>query len=201
VEAIVFNLESPDDAWPFFRGNLRAVQRAAQGIPAVMVSDIDGLADSIVGTGVTETITLDPSDPAQGFLRIVEEVDGQDFDGDPSVDEYAQVAAFGDETSELDHVTGTLTPPPGTWTIHNTEVDGDMAFSSWFSHGIVAIDLSDPLDPLFAGQFVPPTSRRFAGSLGVGPAEMWGVAIDDDGLVYGSDMRSGLWILRPTGPG
>ena len=27
----------------------------------------------------------------------------------------------------------------------------------------------------------------------------WGVAIHD-GLIYASDLRSGLWIVRPTGP-
>jgi hypothetical protein len=29
-------------------------------------------------------------------------------------------------------------------------------------------------------------------------ASVWGVAIDG-GLVYASDMVSGLWIVRPTG--
>jgi hypothetical protein len=93
-----------------------------------------------------------------------------------------------------------LSPPAGTWTIHNTETLGDRAYSSWYSHGIVALDLTDPNAPQFAGQFVPATSSRFASSLGPGPAEVWGVAIDPTtGLVYASDMRSGLWIVRPVG--
>jgi hypothetical protein len=37
-------------------------------------------------------------------------------------------------------------------------------------------------------------------SLGTGPAEVWGVAIDPDtGIVYASDMRTGLWVIRPVG--
>jgi len=30
---------------------------------------------------------------------------------------------------------------------------------------------------------------------------MWGVAIDPEtGIIYGSDMRPGLWSVQPTGP-
>jgi hypothetical protein len=47
---------------------------------------------------------------------------------------------------------------------------------------------------------VPDTSKRYSAGLGVVPTEFWGVAIDPEPrVVYGSDMRSGLWILQPTG--
>ena len=83
---------------------------------------------------------------------------------------------------------------------YKREVLGDRAFSSWYSNGIVAIDLSDPTQPQQVGQFVPDTSKRHANSLGTGPAEVWGVAIDPEtGIVYASDMRTGLWIVQPTG--
>jgi hypothetical protein len=39
------------------------------------------------------------------------------------------------------------------------------------------------------GQFVPP---------GEPFAEVWGVFIGDDELIYASDLGSGLWIIRPT---
>ena len=84
--------------------------------------------------------------------------------------------------------------------MHNTEVLGDRAYSAWYSNGIVALDLSDPTSPVMVGQFVPKTSNRHANSLGVGPAEVWGVAIDPEtGVVYASDMRTGLWIIQPVG--
>ena len=67
------------------------------------------------------------------------------------------------------------------------------AYSSWSSNGIVAIDDSDPTQPERVGQFVPDTSRRHANSLGVGSAEVSGVAIDPEtGIVYASDMRRPL---------
>ncbi len=95
---------------------------------------------------------------------------------------------------------GSASFPPGSWSIHNTEVLGGRAYSAWYSAGIVALDMTDPTDPHLVGQFVPKTSRRHANSLGTGPAEVWGVAVDPDtGIVYASDMRTGLWIVRPTG--
>jgi hypothetical protein len=90
--------------------------------------------------------------------------------------------------------------PPGSWSVHNTEVLGDRAYSAWYSNGIVALDLSNPTSPEMVGQFVPNTSNRHANSLGVGPAEVWGVTIDPEtGIVYASDMRTGLWIIQPVG--
>jgi hypothetical protein len=71
---------------------------------------------------------------------------------------------------------------------------------SWYSNGVVAIDLSDPTQPARVGQFVPDTSNRHANSFEVGPAEVWGVAVDPTGVVNASHMRTGLWILSPIGP-
>jgi hypothetical protein len=195
--AFVSNMVSPDDAWPFLRGDAKAVARAAAGMPIVQISDIDELADRVRAAmaGGPVTLKLTPSRPEQGHLRVFSEATASDADAD-GVKEYRQVGEF----AGLPHVRDDLTPPAGTWTIHNTEVRGARAYSSWFSHGIVALDVSDPKRPRKVGQFVPDTSKRYSAGLGVGPTEFWGVAIDPQtGVVYGSDMRSGLWILRPSG--
>ncbi len=194
--AFVSNLVSPDDAWPFFNGDLRAVARGAGAMPAVQISDIDGVADRVrtALAGGAVTMTLTPNPPSHGFLRVFRE-GAADPDGD-GVAEFSQVGSF----ANLPNVQGVLHPPAGTWTIHNTEVRGNRAYSSWFAHGIVALDITNPTAPAKVGQFVPDTSNRYASSLGVGPASIWGVAIDPEtGDVYASDMRSGLWIVRPTG--
>ena len=193
---VLFNLISPDDAWPFFQGDARAVQRAAGGMALVMVSDIDGLADAIRGAAGSVTVTMDPGEPTWGYIRVFSEASSSDVNGD-GTPEYTQVGQF----NALPHVSGELFTPPGSWSVHNTEVFEDHAYSSWYSHGIVALDLANPAAPQLVGQFVPPTNDRFAGSLGHGPAEVWGVAIDPEtGIVYASDMRTGLWIVQPTGP-
>lgn len=196
ADGVLFNLISPDDAYPYFEGSAKAVQQAATGMAIVQVSDIDGLATAIRDAADPVTVTLDPSEPTWGFIRVFSETSSSDVNGD-GTPELTQVGSFDD----LEHTSGELFTPPGSWSVHNTEVNGDHAYSSWYSHGIVALDLANPASPTLVGQFVPPTSDRFAGSLGHGPAEVWGVAIDPEtGIVYASDMRTGLWIVEPTGP-
>jgi hypothetical protein len=141
------------------------------------------------------TLTLTPGEPSSGYLQIYRESDGADSDGD-GILEYPEVGSF----SDVAHVRGEWPVPSGEWSIHNTEVTGTHAYSSWYDNGVVAMDLSDPTHPARVGQFVKPSSKRslyFGDEYG---AAVWGVAIGDDGLIYASDMRSGLWIVRPTGP-
>ncbi|MGH2528781.1 MAG: hypothetical protein ACRDH0_05530 [Actinomycetota bacterium] len=117
--------------------------------------------------------------PSWGFLRVFDASTGQ------------QVAKFDD----LPYV-HTLTSPLGTWSVHNNEVRGNRSYASWYTHGIVALDLAPlnaatPGDPVMVGQFVPE---------GADPL-VWGVAIRaSDGLIFASDMNSGLWIVQATGP-
>jgi hypothetical protein len=51
------------------------------------------------------------------------------------------------------------------------------------------------------GQFVPePGTSSPSESIPPGAASVWGVFIDpSSGLVYASDMLTGLWIVDPTG--
>jgi hypothetical protein len=194
VAAFLSNLVGPDSAWPF---PFSTPERAGD-LPAVQVSDEDGMAVAVraaLGAGAV-TVTLTPTPPSFGFLRVFQESAGSDVDGDGVV-EFAQVGTFAD----LPHVTGDLAPPPGDFGIHNTEVLGDVAYSSWYSHGIVALDLSDPTSPALVGQFVPRASGARAGTFGDEHFPMvWGVVVDPaTGIVYASDMRSGLWIVQPEG--
>jgi hypothetical protein len=194
AKALLLNLISPDDAYPYAPSeeDLQQIAQAAEGMPAVMISDIDELADRIragLATGAVR-LTLRPGRPSFGFLRVFNESTPADRDND-GVPEYRQVGRF----SALPHVTGELFPPEGDWTIHNTEVLQDRAYSSWYSHGIVALDVSHPTRPAKVGQFVPPPPA------GEPPVPLvWGVAIDPEtGVIYASDIGSGLWIVRPTG--
>jgi hypothetical protein len=129
-------------------------------------------------------VTITALRPSWGFLRVFDATTGE------------QVASFDD----LPYV-HRLNGPPGEWSIHNTEVNGDVAYSSWYSHGIVALDLSPlaaatPGDPVMVGQFVPDEAPGAAAAF----SGMWGVFVrSSDGLVFGSDGASGLWIVQPTG--
>jgi hypothetical protein len=185
--AFVSNLLSIDDAWGF-GPDTDADLSPLEGMPLLQISDIDGVAAAIRAAGGPVTMSLDPSTPGWGFLRVFREVPGENWE---------EVGRFEGPAVNAD---GSPFFPPGSWSIHNTEVLGDRGYVSWYSAGIIALDLSDPTHPELVGQFVPKTSKRHANSLGPGPAEVWGVAIDPDtGLIYASDMRTGLWIVRPTG--
>jgi hypothetical protein len=118
--------------------------------------------------------------PSWGYLRI--------YDAETGV----QVAQF-DKAPNVHE----LPAPEGFWSIHNTEVLRDRAYSSWYSNGIVALDLKSlnrphAGDPHMVGQFVP------AAAEGHFPA-VWGVYIRSDGVVFASDESSGLWIVKPIG--
>ena len=133
----------------------------------VLFTNVD-TADGLLAAGGG---TLRAQLPSWGFLRV--------FDADTGV----QVSQFDD----VPFINDLSAAGDGFWSIHNTEVSGAIAYSAWYSNGIVALDLSDITNIQMVGQFVPP-----------GFPEVWGVAIGEDGLIYASDLGSGLWIIRPT---
>jgi hypothetical protein len=91
----------------------------------------------------------------------------------------------------------------GDYSIHNALVVGTDVYISWYSDGIRVLDASDPTSPHEVAYFVPPSANNPVkpsqrGVLTNAP-EVWGAAYDEaTGLIYASDMNSGLWILRRT---
>jgi hypothetical protein len=91
----------------------------------------------------------------------------------------------------------------GDYSIHNALVVGTDVYMSWYSDGIRVADASDPTALVEVAYFVPPSANNPVkpsqrGVLTNAP-EVWGVAYDEStGLIYASDMNSGLWILRRT---
>jgi len=152
------------------------------GIPVLFTDE--ATAEGMVAAGFA---TLEAQQPSWGFLRI--------FD-----------AATGEQVSQFDDLPFVRELPSneGSWSIHNTEVRGNRSYSSWYSHGIVALDLS-PLERSFAnaprlvGQFVPEGGVSTTPFLPSGVPNVWGVAVREDGIVFASDMTSGLWIVEPLG--
>jgi len=192
ADSLLSNLVSPDNAYLFGAGsvNFRVLAATGTALEIFQISDIDEMADGIRAglAGGAVTVTLIAEVPSWGYLRVFAET---------AADEWTQVGSF----TGAPHAYGEHPTPPGSWSIHNTEVNGNRAYSAWYSNGIVALNLDNPVAPVMVGQFVPDTSKRHANSLGTGPAEVWGVAIDPaTGIVYASDMRTGLWIVQPTGP-
>jgi hypothetical protein len=98
---------------------------------------------------------------------------------------------------------GTNDKAAGDYTIHNPLIVGTDLYVSWYTDGIRVLDTRNPRNPVEVASFVPPAvnnpvqpSQR--GTL-TNATQVWGVAYDEArGLVYASDMNSGLWILRRT---
>jgi hypothetical protein len=191
--AAISNLVGSDDAYPFPFSPPRAVEGVT--VPAVQVSGTEPFASAVRAVPGSVSVTLEPTDPTWGFIRVFREAT-IDTDGD-TVFDFAQVGSF----SNLPYVSGSVETPPGFWSVHNTELLGDRAYASWYSHGIVALDVSDPTDPELVGLATPSASGKKKPAFGPDKyAVVWGVDIDEGrGLILASDMRSGLWIFRPTG--
>lgn len=90
----------------------------------------------------------------------------------------------------------------GDYSLHNNLLVGDTLYQSWYSDGVRVLDVSDPTAPVEVAFFVPPAGQNPVrppqrGTLSQMP-QVWGVVVDEDGLVYATDMSSGLWILERT---
>lgn len=91
----------------------------------------------------------------------------------------------------------------GDYVIHNPLVVGTDVYASWYSDGVRVIDASNPAAPREVAHFVPPGANNPVSPSQRGvlnnATQVWGVAVDEStGLVYLSDMNSGLWIVRRT---
>jgi hypothetical protein len=89
----------------------------------------------------------------------------------------------------------------GVFTSHNPLVVGDLAFVTWYGGGLQVLEVSDPARPYRVGLFVPSGAGAASESyIGAYPVQLWSYPILREGFLYVSDIQSGLYILRYTGP-
>ena len=87
--------------------------------------------------------------------------------------------------------------PNGTYSVHNVIVENDLAYFSWYSHGVLILDLRDPYNPVEVARFNP-TGEEFEMSNG-GIQDVWGIwKAPGDPWIYASDRNGGLYVLRTT---
>jgi hypothetical protein len=92
-----------------------------------------------------------------------------------------------------------------SWSSHNPTLTRNLALITWHSGGLQAVNLKDPRNPTQAARFKP---RPLPVVLTEDPAlssardkvVMWSYPIIRKGLVYVTDIRNGLYILRYHGP-
>jgi hypothetical protein len=97
---------------------------------------------------------------------------------------------------------GTGSQGSGDYAIHNPFLVGTDVYISWYSDGVRVVDARDPRNLHEVAYFVPPAGQNPVkpsqrGTLSQMP-QVWGVVVEN-GLVYASDMNTGLWVLRRTG--
>lgn len=94
-------------------------------------------------------------------------------------------------------------PDYQTFTAHNATATANLALISWHSAGLEVVDISDAENPAHMAAYVPEPIGSVATEdpmLGGNPVLMWSYPIIRDGLIYVTDIRNGLYILRYTGP-
>lgn len=85
--------------------------------------------------------------------------------------------------------------PRGTYSVHNVMVEEQRAYISWYSDGVLVLDISDPYNPVEIARYNP-TGAAFESSNG-GIQDVWGIYKDDrKDLIYGSDRNGGLYVLK-----
>lgn len=89
---------------------------------------------------------------------------------------------------------------------HNPTLTRHLALITWHSAGLQAVSLADPTKPARVAEFLPKPLRFVDAedpALGLGNDEqvtMWSYPIISDGLIYVTDIRNGLYVLRYRGP-
>jgi hypothetical protein len=148
-------------------------------------------ADETLFVQNDETLAVDPKRPGESwtYQRIW---DTSDLAHPRLVSTFATEAAAPGRDGRLGQ--------DGVYSVHNAVIDGQLEYASWYSDGVRVVDLADPAHPREVGSFVPPAGDsvpegvRPPGARSTFPM-VWG-AYPAKGLVFASEMATGLWIFR-----
>jgi hypothetical protein len=106
----------------------------------------------------------------------------------------------------VDDFCSTDEPRPNTsFSAHNPTLTQHLAFISWHSAGLQGINISKPLHPTKAAEFLPEPLTVVEQedpvlSSGQDKVVVWSFPIIKKGLIYVVDIRNGLYILKYRGP-
>lgn len=105
----------------------------------------------------------------------------------------------------------TFNPSRTSYSAHNPTLTPNIAFSTWHSGGLQAMDISDPRNVTQLAEYKP-TPLASVGAEDPrlssdtlpdrtdSKVVMWSYPVIEDGLIYVVDLRNGLYILKYTGP-
>ncbi len=85
--------------------------------------------------------------------------------------------------------------------VEDTDDGRVKAYISWYSDGMVILDITDPYAPRETARYFD-KSTEFLASNGGQPHDFWGVyKVPGEPWIYGSDRNGGLYIFKETGSG
>jgi hypothetical protein len=92
----------------------------------------------------------------------------------------------------------------GTYSSHNVivETSGNKvsAYVAWYSDGVVAIDVTDPFNPVETARFHRAGAEFEAENGGI--QDIWGIyKVENSPWIYASDRNGGLYVLKEYGSG
>ena len=95
--------------------------------------------------------------------------------------------------------------PMSSFAAHNPTLTKNLAVLTWHAGGLQAIDISNPAKPVQAAEYLPDPlpfvlQEDPVLSSGQDKVVMWSFPIIQDGLIYVTDVRNGLYILKYKGP-
>lgn len=88
----------------------------------------------------------------------------------------------------------------GTYSSHNVIVEGNKAYISWYSDGVVVVDVSDPYNPVETARYYRAGDDFEAENGGI--QDIWGIyKVENSPWIYASDRNGGLYVLKEYGSG
>jgi hypothetical protein len=88
----------------------------------------------------------------------------------------------------------------GTWSVHNVIVEDDKAYFSWYSDGVLVVDISDPYSPVEVARWHRSGDEWEEANGGI--QDVWGIYKEPgEPWIYASDRNGGLYVLQERGAG
>ena len=88
----------------------------------------------------------------------------------------------------------------GTYSAHNVIVEGERAYLSWYTDGVLILDISDPYNPVEVARYhrEGPAFETENGGI----QDVWGIFKEvNSPWIYASDRNGGLYVLKEFGSG
>ncbi|MDP9067718.1 MAG: hypothetical protein M3N53_05125 [Actinomycetota bacterium] len=182
-------ITDPKDAprWP------EEIGPGAHSAAPLFGSDYVLVTDEVYGEALRP---LDSGGCPWGWARMLDTSDPEK----PKV-----VAEYKLPQNDPDYCKSDVPRPSSSYAAHNPTLTENLAFVTWHSGGLQAIDVSDPAKPAQAAEFKPqpePVVLQEDPALSAGQDKvvMWSFPVIQDGLIYVVDLRNGLYILDYKGP-